>query len=103
MHDHRQPHPQRAGLLEPRAHAELREAYDFLGTVESRLRIVHNRTGVDLPDDPDELARLARRLNYAADDPHDPIDAFRADAARHAARTRALFIQIVGEPAGEPA
>ncbi len=91
----------RAGLLGRDAHADLREAYGFLRTVESRLRLVHNRSGVDLPDDPNELARLARRLNYEQDEPAACAEAFRSDAARHAARTRALFQQIVGRPAGE--
>jgi glutamate-ammonia-ligase adenylyltransferase len=92
----------RVGLLAPNAHAALREAYDFWRTVESRLRLVHNRGGVDLPDDPDELARLARRLGYSQADPAPCVDAFRADAARHAARCRALFQQLVAAPAGEP-
>ena len=93
----------RVHLLDREAHADLVEAYGFLRTVESRLRIVHNRSGVDLPDDNGELVRLARRLNYEESDPTATIAAFRADAARHAARTRTLFHQIVGRPAGEPA
>ena len=85
----------RAGLIDAEAHAELRDAYDFSRTVESRLRIVHNRTGSELPDSLEDLARLALRLNY--DDPGPAaVAAFRADAARHASRTRALFQQIVG-------
>ncbi|MGE5754848.1 MAG: bifunctional [glutamate--ammonia ligase]-adenylyl-L-tyrosine phosphorylase/[glutamate--ammonia-ligase] adenylyltransferase [Planctomycetaceae bacterium] len=90
----------RSGMLGRDDHADLRAAYGFLRTVESRLRLVHNRGGVDLPDDPNELVRLARRLNYDQDDPEACADAFRRDAARHAARTRALFRQIVGRPAG---
>ena len=86
----------------PEAHADLVEAYDFLRTVESRLRIVHNRSGVDLPDDPDELARLARRLNYDEADPAAAVAAFRADAARHADRAAQIFHQVVGQAAGEP-
>jgi glutamate-ammonia-ligase adenylyltransferase len=91
----------RVGLLDHEAHSDLVEAYGFLRTVESRLRIVHNRSGVDLPDDPGELDRLARRLNYDKPDPAATIAAFRADAARHADRARALFQQHVGRPAGE--
>src|SRR5262249_40851147 len=34
----------RACLITTEAHADLREAYDFLRTVESRLRLVHNRS-----------------------------------------------------------
>jgi glutamate-ammonia-ligase adenylyltransferase len=91
----------RAGLIDAAIHADLAAGYGFLRTIESRLRIVHNRGGVGLPDDPRELDRLARRLNYQEADPAATIAAFRADAARHAARTRALFQQVVGRAAGE--
>lgn len=84
-------------LINAQAHAELRDAYEFLRTVEARLRIVHNRSATDLPDSREEIARLARRLNYDESDPGASADAFRADAVRHAAKTRALFQQVVGE------
>ena len=63
----------RAGLLAPDDHADLRDAYDFWRTVESRLRIVHNRSGADLPENPEELSRLARRLNYSETDCPSPL------------------------------
>ena len=88
----------RAEVLSVEAYADLREAYDYWRTVESRLRIVHNQTGTDLPENPDELARLARRLNYGDLD----ASSFRADSTRHADRTRALFQQLVVAPGGEP-
>jgi glutamate-ammonia-ligase adenylyltransferase len=90
-----------ASLLSDDAHADLRAAYDFLRTVESRLRIVHNRPVVDLPDDPEELVRLARRLNYETSQTSASADAFRSDFARHAARTRALFRQVLGPAAAD--
>ena len=85
-----------AGHLAPDAHRDLREAYDFVRTVEGRLRIVHNRAVVDWPGRPDEMARLARRLNYDPPAPPDAVAAFQADAARLASRTRALFEEYVG-------
>jgi glutamate-ammonia-ligase adenylyltransferase len=88
-----------AGALDVRAHADLAAAYDFFRTVEGRLRIAHNRSGVAVPEDPAALARLARRLGYKSDDPRALADAFRADASRHAARARELFLQHVGGPA----
>jgi glutamate-ammonia-ligase adenylyltransferase len=91
----------RSGLIAPEAHADLREAYDFRRAVESRLRIVHNRSGAHLPADPDELARLARRLNYTDPDPLTSSSAFLADASRHASRARALFQQVVARAAEE--
>lgn len=93
----------RAGLLPPEIHSDLREAYEFLRTVEARLRIVHNRGGVDLPEDSTELARLARRLNYDDPNPDACARAFRSDAARHADRIREVFHQIVGRSAEERA
>ena len=89
-----------AGLLAPEAHHDLKEAYDFVRTVEGRLRIVHNRAGVDWPGRPDEMTRLARRLNYAPPEPPDAVAAFRADAARLASRTRELFEEYVGKTSG---
>ncbi len=80
-----------AGHIDPQAGRDLREAYDFVRTVEGRLRIVHNRAVLDRPGCPEELARLARRLGYDPPEPPDAVAAFRADAARHAARTRSLF------------
>ena len=91
----------RTGLLDPTSYTELREAYNFFRTVEARLRIVHNRSGVDLPDDPNELARLARRLNYDESHLNASVQAFQADAVRHAARTRALFQEFVSASTGE--
>ena len=88
-----------AGLLAADAHHDLKEAYDFVRTVEGRLRIVHNRAAVDWPGRPDELARLARRLNYDPPETPDAVAAFRADAARLASRTRELFEEYVGKGA----
>ena len=87
-----------AGHLDPEAHRDLRGAYDFIRTVEGRLRIVHNRAAVDWPDGPEELARLARRLNYEPQAPPDAVAAFRADASRFTTRTRSLFEEYVGRP-----
>jgi glutamate-ammonia-ligase adenylyltransferase len=84
-----------AGFLAADAHHDLKEAYDFVRTVEGRLRIVHNRAVVDWPGRPDELTRLARRLNYDPPAPPDAVLAFQADAARLASRTRALFEEYV--------
>lgn len=91
----------RARLIGRSEHSDLREAYDFWRTVESRLRIVYSRGGVDLPETPEELSRLARRLNYDQVDPTACALAFREDARRLAERCHALFEQYVGRAAGE--
>ncbi len=86
----------RAGKLSGDDHDHLRDAYEFLRAVEGRLRLAQNRADVSLPEDHDELARLARNLGYEPDDALDVASLFRSDIERLARRTRALFEQIVG-------
>src|ERR1700694_3372604 len=50
------------GLLSTDDYAPLRAGYDYLRLVESRLRIVHNRSLDELPEDREDLEKLARRL-----------------------------------------
>jgi len=89
---------QRAAILPAATHAELREAYDFLRTVEGRLHLIHDRPIADLPDNPAELLGLSRRLNYQATDPAEAVRAFLADADRHSSCTRTIFERYVGSP-----
>src|SRR4051794_37977338 len=49
----------RAGFLRTPDHAELRDAYDFLRTVEGRLRLIHNRACSELPVNHADLVGLA--------------------------------------------
>jgi [glutamine synthetase] adenylyltransferase / [glutamine synthetase]-adenylyl-L-tyrosine phosphorylase len=82
-------------ILEPELHAELRSAYDFLRTVEGRLRMIHNRAVSELPDNPAELERLARRLGDATASPDRAVESFLADAKRITRRIRELFDRLV--------
>ena len=86
----------RAGKLSADDHDHLRDAYGFLRAVEGRLRLAQNRTDVGLPEDHEELARLARNLGYEPDDARDVATLFRSDIERLAHRTRALFEHVVG-------
>ncbi len=90
----------RLGIVSSQTHTALRDAYDFLRTVEGRLRLIYNRSVDELPDNRFELERLARRLNYEASDPVSLVEQFLADAARHTTGARALFDQIVGANKG---
>jgi glutamate-ammonia-ligase adenylyltransferase len=49
-------------LIEGTVYDALRAGYDFLLRVQNRLRIVHNRTIDAVPDAPEEVEKLARRL-----------------------------------------
>ena len=90
----------RMGYLKVEAHTELRDAYTFWRTVESRLRIVHNGSPADLPENLEELARLARRLNYTEVDAQDAAFSFRTDAA-HACEPRLRLVSGNRRQGGE--
>ena len=47
----------RQGIISPSVYTELRDTYDFLRTIEGRLRLIHNRYVSELPEDPAEIAR----------------------------------------------
>ncbi len=78
-----------AKFLNPEDYTTLRESYDFLRQVESRLRVMTNRALDECPEAPDELQKLGRRLGFASD------DAFRAELERHTQRTRNLFRALI--------
>jgi [glutamine synthetase] adenylyltransferase / [glutamine synthetase]-adenylyl-L-tyrosine phosphorylase len=77
------------GLLSEADQTTLTAAYDFLLRVQSRLRIVHNRTLDELPEAPEEIDKLARRLGYESD------ERFLAELERHRTQTRELFLRLV--------
>lgn len=55
---------QSAGLLGQAEMVALRDGYSFLRFVEARLRIVTDRPLTEVPDNPDDLAKLARRIGF---------------------------------------
>ncbi|WP_315853126.1 bifunctional [glutamate--ammonia ligase]-adenylyl-L-tyrosine phosphorylase/[glutamate--ammonia-ligase] adenylyltransferase [Paludisphaera rhizosphaerae] len=83
------------GALTPTLHDELRDIYNFLFSVDARLRLIHDRAGAELPEDPEDLTRLARRLKYDEPDPTDAVSTFLLDSARYTTRARAIFQQII--------
>ena len=82
------------GLIAPEQHDQLRGAYDFLLRVQSRLRIVHNRTLDEVPDALEEIDKLARRLGFG----NGPR--FLAQLEQHTTQTRALFLQLLERERG---
>jgi glutamate-ammonia-ligase adenylyltransferase len=84
-----------AGLLAPQEHAVLYSGYQFLRTVEARLRIVHNLALSQLPESDEDLEKLARRLGFEPE-AHSPArDRLRHELARHTRQTRQLFREIL--------
>jgi glutamate-ammonia-ligase adenylyltransferase len=82
-------------IISNKTYDDLREAYDFLRTVEDRLRLIHNRGASELPENRADLERLARRLSDENVEPGLAVEAFSAEAARITRRSRELFDQIV--------
>jgi glutamate-ammonia-ligase adenylyltransferase len=82
-------------ILGPQVYTELRDAYEFLRTVEGRLRMIHNRDASELPANPTELERLALRVGDHSASPDRSGESFVADAKRITRRIRELFDCIV--------
>jgi glutamate-ammonia-ligase adenylyltransferase len=86
-----------SGLLTEADAATSLASYNFLRLVESRLRIVHNLSLDELPEKPEDLEKLARRLGFEAA-PHDsPGHQFVAELERHTRQTRELFLRLVAQ------
>jgi glutamate-ammonia-ligase adenylyltransferase len=83
-----------ANLLSAEDHAALRAGYDFLLRVQSRLRIVHNRSLDAVPGDTREVGKLARRLGYESG------ATFLAELEWHTAQTRERFLRLVERERG---
>jgi len=84
-----------ADLLSSEEHAALREGYGFLLRVQSRLRIVHNRSLDELPQAPDEVEKLARRLGYEVTSQDTAGGHFLAELDRHTHQIRELFLRLL--------
>jgi glutamate-ammonia-ligase adenylyltransferase len=89
-------------IVSAEVYHELRTAYDFLRTVEDRLRLIYNRGASELPENTTDLERLARRLSDETVDPARAVEIFLADASRVTHRSRELFEQIVVADANRP-
>lgn len=86
-----------AGLINTEDHATLEAGYNFLLRVQSRLRIVHNRSLNALPDAPDEIEKTARRLCFGNG------CRFLAELERHTGGVRGVFQRLLGPSPGSGA
>jgi glutamate-ammonia-ligase adenylyltransferase len=84
-----------AGLLSGAEHSLLYTSYDFLRLVESRLRIVHNRSLDELPEAPEDLEKLARRLGCEAGPGVSAGARFLDELEQKTTQTRELFLKLV--------
>jgi glutamate-ammonia-ligase adenylyltransferase len=77
-----------SGLLVGEEFEALRRGYSFLRLVEARLRVVTDRPLTEIPENPDDLAKLARRLGF------DSSAKFLSEWQSHAATIRARYDAI---------
>jgi glutamate-ammonia-ligase adenylyltransferase len=82
-------------LVSEADHALLRSSYDFLRLVESRLRIVHNRSLDELPERPEDLEKLARRLGCETGPGISAGSRFLEELEAKTTQTRELFLKLV--------
>jgi glutamate-ammonia-ligase adenylyltransferase len=81
-------------LISSEEYGTLRSCYDFLRLVEIRLRIFHNRSLVELPDNLEDLEKLARRVGVDGGPDIAAAQKFLEEIERHATQTRALFLEL---------
>jgi len=81
-------------LVSETEYATLVSCFDFLRQVESRLRIYHNRSLDELPERPEELEKLARRMGLEAQADQSLSQTFLEELDRHTSQTRQLFLEI---------
>lgn len=80
-----------AALLSTEDHEFLRRSYQYLRTIEGRLRLTNSTARDKLPEDPIELAKLAYLLEYKSS------DALLADYENVTRRVRERFDRGVGQ------
>jgi glutamate-ammonia-ligase adenylyltransferase len=81
------------GLIAPQDHTPLARGYRFLRRLESRLRIVRDRSVDRLPESGLELLRLARRMGYSGRRAGEEL---LAEYEAMAAAVRAAFLRVLG-------
>lgn len=91
----------RAGLLTLDEYRVLMDGYVFLRTIEHHLQMMDYRQTHTLPDDPEAIAQLARRLGFGLNGgsnggPRASANAFLERYRQHAAAIREVYLRYVG-------
>jgi len=89
-----------AGLLPAGEAEKLREGYSFLRLVKARLRIVTDRSQNELPEKPEELGKLARRLGFEPAEDQSATQRFQAEVKRMTTQIRQLYTTIMERERG---
>ena len=86
----------RAGFITLDEYRVLTDGYIFLRTIEHHLQMLDYRQTHTLPDDPQAIAHLARRLGFGMLTGQDSGAAFLARYRQHAAAIREIYLRYVG-------
>jgi glutamate-ammonia-ligase adenylyltransferase len=78
-----------ANLIDAATSQELQEGYSFLFRVQSRLRIVHNRSLDAIPEATEEIEKVARRLGF------DEVGKFLSEIEVHRSRIRSHYLRLM--------
>ena len=83
-----------AGLLDPEQSQVLRDGYDFLRLVESRLRILQNVSIDELPENALDLEKLARRVGCGNGPAGTAVTEFLEKLEYHTTQVRELLLEL---------
>jgi len=85
----------RLGYLQSAEHQTLAEAYLFLRDLEHKLQMVYHFQTHELPSEPVELYRCARRMDFKANTEAATVDLFLTTLKQHRAGVRRSFHELV--------
>ena len=91
---------ERANLLDSSTARHITRHYDFLRTLESRQRIVQNQSLDSLPDTPEDMIKLVRRMGYRESDPVQAVTDFKRDLEERRQEMRTIFLEVVEKERG---
>jgi [glutamine synthetase] adenylyltransferase / [glutamine synthetase]-adenylyl-L-tyrosine phosphorylase len=83
------------GYLQPAEHQTLAEAYLFVRDLEHKLQMVYHFQTHELPTDPEELYRCARRMGFKDKTEAATVDGFLKTLKQHRASVRRSFHDLV--------
>src|SRR5690606_18825755 len=79
----------------------LRENYEFLRKIEHRLQILFNLQTHTIPDDDEELRKLAIRLGYSETNARTALEAFKKDYKTRTEQNRKVLDHLLHDAFGE--
>jgi glutamate-ammonia-ligase adenylyltransferase len=86
---------EKAGSLTPDERAKLEDNYNLLRKLEHRLQIMFDLKTHMLPDDTDELGKLAVRMGYTGTRHRSALEAFRDDFGRRTRQNREMLDHLL--------